>query len=67
MKLDASVETKDHVSHKLYIFHTDRLNRKKLNMVEGKGQYCVEISTRFAAFENLDNEVHSISAWETIR
>jgi hypothetical protein len=74
MKIDTSVETKaatygsqDHVSHKSYRFHTDRFNHKKLNMVEGKEQYCDEISTRFAALENLDNEVDNISAWETIR
>jgi hypothetical protein len=35
----------------------DRFNLKKLNDVEGKEQYRVEISNRFAALENLDNEV----------
>jgi glycine betaine/choline ABC-type transport system substrate-binding protein len=34
--------------------HMERLNLKKLNEVEGKEQYCVEISNRFAALENLD-------------
>jgi hypothetical protein len=29
----------------------------KLNKVEGKGQYCVEVSDRFAALEDLDAEV----------
>jgi hypothetical protein len=33
-------------------------NLKKLNEVEGKEQYCVEISNRFAALVN--------KAWETI-
>jgi hypothetical protein len=28
-------------------------NLKKLNEVEGKEHYCVEISNRFAALENL--------------
>jgi hypothetical protein len=28
-----------------------------VNKVEGKEQYCVEISNRFAALENLDIEV----------
>jgi hypothetical protein len=37
--------------------HTERFNLKKLNEVEGKEQYCVEISNRFAALENLDTEV----------
>jgi hypothetical protein len=31
----------------------ERLNLKILNEVEGKMQYCVEISNRFAALENL--------------
>jgi hypothetical protein len=39
----------------------------KLNTVEGKEQYRVEISNRFAAFKNLDTEVNINSAWETIR
>jgi hypothetical protein len=37
--------------------HMERFNLKKLNEVEGKEQYCVEISSRFAALEILDNEV----------
>jgi hypothetical protein len=32
-------------------------NLKKLNEVEGKGQYNVEISVRYAALENSDAEV----------
>jgi hypothetical protein len=35
----------------------ERFNLKKLNEVEGKEQYCVEISNRFAALENLDTDV----------
>jgi hypothetical protein len=31
----------------------ERFNLRKLNEVEGKEQYCVEISNRFAALENL--------------
>jgi hypothetical protein len=34
-------------------FHMERFNLKKLNEVEGKEQYWVEISNRFAALENL--------------
>jgi ABC-type transporter Mla maintaining outer membrane lipid asymmetry ATPase subunit MlaF len=34
-------------------FHIERLNLKNLNVVEGKEQYPVEISGRFAALENL--------------
>jgi hypothetical protein len=39
----------------------------KLNEVEGKEQYCVEISNMFAALENLDTDVDVNKAWETIR
>jgi hypothetical protein len=38
-------------------FHMERFNLKKLNKVEGKELYCVEISNRFAAMENSDTEV----------
>jgi hypothetical protein len=34
----------------------ERFNLKKLNDVEGKQRYCVEISNTFAALENLDTE-----------
>jgi hypothetical protein len=44
-----------------------RFNLIKLNKVEGKEQHCVEVSNRFAAFEDLDAEVDIINAWETIR
>jgi hypothetical protein len=39
----------------------------QLNELEGKEQYRVEISNRFAALENLDAEVNINRAWETIR
>jgi hypothetical protein len=32
----------------------DRFNLKKLNEVEGKEQFCVEVSNRFAALEDFD-------------
>jgi hypothetical protein len=38
-------------------FHTERFNLKKLNYVEGKEQFRVEVSNRFAALEDLDAEV----------
>jgi hypothetical protein len=44
----------------------ERFSLKKLNGVESKEQYRVEISDRFAALENLDSEVISNRAWETI-
>jgi hypothetical protein len=48
-------------------FNMERFNLKKLNDVEGKGQFCVEVSNRFATLEDLDTEVEINSAWETIR
>jgi hypothetical protein len=48
-------------------FHTERFNLKKLNEVEVKEQFCVGVSNRFAALEDLNAEVDINSAWETIR
>jgi hypothetical protein len=45
----------------------ERFNLKKLNEVQDEEQYCVEVSTRFVALENLDAEVDINSEWETIR
>jgi hypothetical protein len=45
----------------------ERFNLEKLNEVEGKEQYNVEVSNRFAALKDLDTEVEINSAWETIR
>jgi hypothetical protein len=50
----------------MHRFHMERFNLK-LNEVEGKEQYHVEISNRFAALENLDAEVDINRAWETVR
>jgi hypothetical protein len=44
----------------------ERFNLKKLKEVGGKEQFCVEVSNRFAALEDLDAEVEINSAWETI-
>jgi hypothetical protein len=44
-------------------FHMEKFKIKKLNEEEGKEQYCVEVSNRFAALENLDTEMEFISAW----
>jgi hypothetical protein len=51
-------------SHK---FHMERFNLKKLNDLEGKEKYRVEVSNRFAALEDLDAEVEINTIWETIR
>jgi hypothetical protein len=40
-----------------YRFHMERFNLKKLNEVEGKVKYRVEVSNRFVALEDLDAEV----------
>jgi hypothetical protein len=32
-------------------FHVERFNLKKLDEVEGKEQFCVEVSNSFAALE----------------
>jgi 50S ribosomal subunit-associated GTPase HflX len=48
-------------------FIMERFILKKLNEVEVKEQYCVEVSNRFAALEDLDAEVKITSTWEMIR
>jgi hypothetical protein len=45
----------------------ERFNLKKLNKVEGKEQYHVEILNSFAALKKLDADVDINRAWETIR
>jgi hypothetical protein len=45
----------------------ERFNLKKLNEVEGKEKYRVEVSNKFAALEDLDTEVEINTIWETIR
>jgi hypothetical protein len=44
----------------------EKINLEKLNDVEGKEQFRVEVSNRFAALEDLGKEVETNSAWETI-
>jgi hypothetical protein len=48
-------------------FHMKKFNLKKLNDVEGKEQFRVEVSNRFAALEDLNAELEINSVWETIR
>jgi hypothetical protein len=45
----------------------ERLYLKKLNEVECREQYHVEISNRFVPLENIDTEVDINRAWETVR
>jgi hypothetical protein len=46
-------------------FHMERFNLLKLNEVESKEQYRVEVSNRFAALEDAKVDINS--DWETIR
>jgi hypothetical protein len=52
------------ISHR---FHIGGYNLKKLNDVEDKEQFRVEVSNRFAAKEDLDTEVEINSGWKTIK
>jgi hypothetical protein len=45
----------------------ERFNLKKLDEIEVKEQYLVEISNRFAALENLDDDVDINRVFKTIR
>jgi hypothetical protein len=47
-------------------FHMERFRLKKLNEAEGKEQYRVEISNRFASLENVDAKVDINRAWELL-
>jgi hypothetical protein len=35
-------------------FHMEGFDLRKLNEIEGKEQYCVEVSNRFVVLEDLD-------------
>jgi hypothetical protein len=48
-------------------FHVEGLNLKKLNKIEGKEQFGVDVSNRLAALEGLDVEMEINIAWEMIR
>jgi hypothetical protein len=48
-------------------FDMERFDLKKLNDVEGKEQFRVKVSNRFAALKDLDTEVEINSAWEMVR
>jgi hypothetical protein len=44
-------------------FHMERFILKKLNEVEGKKQYRIEVSNKFSTLEDLDAEVEINSSW----
>jgi hypothetical protein len=48
-------------------FHKEGFNVEKLKEAEGKVRFRVEISSRFAALEDLNLEVKINRAWKTIR
>jgi hypothetical protein len=48
-------------------FDLERSDLKKLNDVEVKEKYQVEISNRFAALESLDESSDINNSWESIR
>jgi hypothetical protein len=48
-------------------FDLERFDLKKLNDVEVKEKYQVEISNRFPALESLDESFDMDNAWESIR
>ena len=48
-------------------FEGERFNLRKLNELEVKKRYQIEITNTFAAFENLDADEDVNRAWENIR
>jgi len=45
----------------------ERFNLRKLNELEVKEKYQIEITNRFAALENLDVDKDVNRAWENIK
>ena len=45
----------------------ERFNLRKLNELEARKQYQIEITTRFAALENLSDSEDINRAWENIK
>jgi len=48
-------------------FEGEKLNLRKLNELEVKEKYQIEITNRFAALENLDVDEDVNTAWENIK
>jgi len=48
-------------------FDRQRLNLRKLNEPEVREQYQIEITNRFAALENLNDDVDVDRTWENIK
>jgi len=47
-------------------FDGERFNLRKINEVEVRKQYQIEITNRFAALENLSDDEDINRAWENI-
>jgi hypothetical protein len=48
-------------------FEGERFNLRKLNELEVRKQYQIEIINRFAVLENLDNDGNIYRAWKNIK
>ena len=48
-------------------FDGEKFNLRKLNELEVRKQYQIEITNRFAAFENLSNDEDINRGWENIK
>jgi len=48
-------------------FNGERFNLRKLNELEVRKQYSIEITNRFAAFKNLSDGEDINRAWENIK
>jgi len=48
-------------------FDVERLHIRKLNVLEVRKQYQIEITNRFAALENLSDDKYINRAWENIK
>jgi len=48
-------------------YDVERFNPKKLNELEVRKQYQIEITNRLAAMENLNGSEDINSAWENIK
>jgi len=48
-------------------FDGERLNLRKLNELEIRNHYEIEVTSRFAALENLSDDKDINRAWENIK
>jgi hypothetical protein len=48
-------------------FDGERFNLKKLNLLEVRKRYQIEITNKFAALENLSDDKDINRAWENIK